>query len=73
MLLGMRLLDVALGDLLHHEVCVNLDFLGELALDDAPLAGDGEDADRGLSVDEAVDAVLGVGEGQGVGGLFCEC
>jgi hypothetical protein len=69
-LLGMRLLDVALGHLLHHEVGVDLDLLGELAVDDAPLAGDGQGADGGFGVDEAVDAVGDVGERQGVGRLW---
>ncbi|KZL65427.1 hypothetical protein CI238_11013, partial [Colletotrichum incanum] len=72
-LLGVSLLDVALGHLLHEHVGVNVDLLPEDeavgVLDDAPLAGDDEGTDRGLGVDEGVDTVLQVGDGQLVGGL----
>jgi hypothetical protein len=64
-----RLLDVALGHLLHHEVAVNLDILDQQAIRDAPLARDGQHADGRLGVDEAVDAGGCVGEGELVGCL----
>ena len=64
MLLRVSLLNIALGNLLHHEVAVNDHVLSELAAADAPLAGDSQDADRRLSVDEGVDAVGDVGEGE---------
>ena len=68
-LLRVRLLDIALCHLLHHEVAVNLDILDELAVGDAPLAGDGQHADGRLCVDEAVDACGSVGESELVGCL----
>lgn len=63
-LLRVRLLNIALRDLLHHEVPIDDHVLGELAARNAPLARDRQDADRRLSVDEGVDAVGGVGEGE---------
>jgi hypothetical protein len=68
-LLRVRLLDVPLGHLLHHEVAVNLDVLDQLAIGDAPLAGNGQHADGRLRVDEAVDAGGCVCEGELVGCL----
>lgn len=65
----MRLLDVALGNLLHHEIGINVDFLAQLAVGNTPLAADGQDADGGFGVDEGVDAVRDVGEGEFVGCL----
>lgn len=70
MLLRVRLLDIALGNLLHHEVTINNNILSQLAASDAPLAGDGEDANRGLSVDEGVDTIRDISEGELVGCLF---
>lgn len=69
MLLRVHLLDVSLCHLLHHKVAVNVDILDQLVIDDAPLAGNGENSDGGLRVDEAVDAVGDVGESELVGGL----
>lgn len=69
MLLRVRLIDVPLGHLLHHEVAIDVDLLYELALCDAPLRGDGQRADGRLGVDEGVDAVVYVGEGEFVGCL----
>lgn len=42
-LLRVRLLNVVLSDLLHHEVGVNVNLLAELAASHTPLAADGED------------------------------
>ena len=64
MLLRVRLLNIALSNLLHHEVSINNHILSQLAARDAPLASDGQDADGRLGVDEGVDAVGGVGEGE---------
>lgn len=72
-LLGVGLLDVALGHLLHEHVGLNIDLLTEdeagSLVDDAPLASDNEGSDGGLGVDKSVDAVLEVGDGELVGGL----
>lgn len=82
MLLRMRLLDVTLRNLLHHEVGVDVHFLAQQAVLNTPLAGDGKDANGGLGVDEGVDAGGGVGELEGVcclkrgelvGGIFIGC
>jgi|SRR5690242_14846387 len=70
MLLGVRLLDVTLCHLLHHEVAIDNNILGQLAISHTPLAGDGQDADGGLCVDEGIDAVGDVGEGEFVGCLW---
>jgi hypothetical protein len=66
MLLGMCLLDVGLRNLLHHEVCVDLDFLDELAMGDTPGALDGQNTNRWLSIDERVDTSGRVRQSQGV-------
>lgn len=68
-LLRVGLLNIALSDLLHHEVTVDDNILGQLAACNAPLAGNGQDADGRLCVDKGVDAVGGVGEGELVCGL----
>lgn len=68
-LLWVRLLNIALSNLLHHKVGIDVDFLAELAVGNAPLAADGEDANRGFGVDEGVDALGDVGEGELVGSL----
>ena len=65
MLLRVRLLNVVLSDLLHHEVGIDIDGLGQRAVGDTPLAADGENANRRLSVDERIDTVGHVGQ--------CEC
>jgi hypothetical protein len=72
-LLRVRLFDISLGHLLHHEVPVNLDVLDQLAVCYAPLPRDGEGANGGLGVDECVDAVGDVCEGKLVGGLQRRC
>lgn len=64
MLLRVGLLHVALSHLLHHKVPVNNNILRQLAAHNAPLARDGQDANGRLGVDERVDAVGGVGEGE---------
>jgi hypothetical protein len=63
-LLGVRLFNISLGNLLHHEVAINDHIFSELAAGDTPFARDGQDADRRLSVDEGVDAVGDVCEGE---------
>jgi hypothetical protein len=68
-LLRVRLLDIPLCHLLHHEVAVNLDILDQQAIGDAPLARDRQHADGRLGVDEAVDARGRVGECELVGCL----
>jgi hypothetical protein len=68
-LLRVSLLNVALSNLLHHEVGVDVNLFAELAISDAPLAADGEDTDWGLSVDKRVDTLGDVGESQLVGSL----
>jgi hypothetical protein len=70
MLLGMRLLNIRLGHLLHHKVGIDVDFLDQRAACDAPLARDGQHADWGFGVDERVDARGDVGQGELVGGLM---
>lgn len=69
MLLRVSLLNVALSNLLHHKVGVDVNLLTELAVGNAPLAADGEDTDWGLSVDKRVDTLGDVGESQLVGSL----
>jgi hypothetical protein len=56
MLIRMRLLNIALGHLLHHKVGIDIDLLTQLAVRNAPLSRDGKHADRGLSVDEGIDS-----------------
>lgn len=68
-LLRVSLLNVALSNLLHHKVGVDVNLLAELAVGNAPLAADGEDTDWGLSVDKRVDTLGDVGESQLVGSL----
>ena len=68
-LLRVRLLNIALSNLLHHEVPINHHVLSQLATCNAPLASDRQDADGRLGVDEGVDAVGGVGESELVGCL----
>lgn len=63
MLLRMRLLHIRLRHLLHHEIRINIHFLAQLAICNAPLARDSEDADGRLGVDEGIDAGGDVGEG----------
>ena len=60
----MRLLNVTLRNLLHHEIRINVDLLAQLAIGDTPLAADSQYADGGLGVDEGVDAFGDVGEGE---------
>jgi hypothetical protein len=64
MLLRVRLVDVTLSNLLHHEVCIDVNFLAQLTVGNAPLAGYGEHANGGLGVDQGIDAGGGVGEGE---------
>jgi hypothetical protein len=68
-LLGVSLLDITLSYLLHHEVGINLHVLNELAASNAPLAGDGKDANWRLSVDQGINTRLNVGESESVCGL----
>lgn len=63
-LLRVGLLNIALSNLLHHEVSINDNILSELATANTPLACNSQDANRRLSVDEGVDAVGDVGEGE---------
>lgn len=58
----MRLLDVSSSHLLHHEIAVNLDVLGQDARPDAPFARNGEDADRRSGVHQTVYAVGHIGK-----------
>lgn len=60
----MCLLNIALSDLLHHEVTIDNNILNQLAAINAPLAGNSQDTDGRLCVDERVDAVRDVGEGE---------
>lgn len=69
MLLRVRLLDVVLSHLLHHEVGVDVNLLAELAASDTPLAADGEDTNGRFGVDEGVDTLRDVGESELVGCL----
>ena len=80
MLLRMRLLHIPLRHLLHHKVPLNLHLLAQPAIHNPPLSGNSQRANGGLGVDEGVDAVGDVGEGEFVGclvggGLVCmhEC
>jgi len=68
-LLRVGLLNVVLSNLFHHEVGVNVNLLAELAASHTPLAADGEDTNGGFGVDEGVDALGDVGEGELVGCL----
>lgn len=70
MLLRVRLLDIPLRHLLHHEVSVNDHVLGQHTALHPPLARDSEGADGRLSVDEGIDAVGDVGQRQLVGCLL---
>ena len=70
MLLGVRLLDIPLSHLLHHEVAIDDHILRQHTALHPPLARDGEGADGRLSVDEGVDAVGDVGQRQLVGCLL---
>ena len=69
MLLRMRLLHIPLRHLLHHKVSIDLHLLGQLAVHHPPLGRDRQRANGGLGVDEGVDAVGDVGEGEFVGCL----
>lgn len=62
-LLRVSLFDIALSHLLHHEVTVDNNILSQLAVCDTPLAGDSQDTDRRLCVDEGIDTVGGVDKG----------
>lgn len=64
MLLRVRLLNITLGNLLHHKVSIDNNILRQLAAVDTPLASDGQDTNGRLCVDEGVDAVGDVGEGE---------
>jgi len=68
-LLRVGLFNVVLSHLLHHEVGVNVNLLAELAASHTPLAADGEDTNGGFGVDEGVDTLGDVGEGELVGCL----
>lgn len=67
MLFRMRLLNITLRNLLHHEVGINIDFLAQQAVFNPPFAGDGKDADGRLGVDKRIDTSWGIGE------LQCVC
>ena len=69
-LLRVRLLNIVLSHLLHHEVAINDHILRQHAALHPPLACDGEGADGRLGVDEGVDAVGDVGQRQLVGCLL---
>lgn len=69
MLLRVRLLNIVLSHLLHHEVGVNVNLLAELAASHTPLAADGEDTNGGFGVNEGVDTLGDIGEGELVGCL----
>ena len=70
MLLRVGLLNIVLSHLLHHEVGVNVNLLAELAASNTPLAADGEDTNGGFGVDEGVDTLGDIGEGELVGCLW---
>jgi len=65
-----RLLDVSLGHLLHHKVAIDLHILDQFSIYHPPFARNREDADWRLGVDETVDAIWGVCEGQAVCCLY---
>ena len=67
MLLRVRLLNIVLNNLLHHKVGIYVDFLAELSVRNAPRAADVEDANGGFGVDEGVNALRDVGQGELVG------
>jgi hypothetical protein len=69
MLIRVCLLNVRLSNLLHHKVGIDINFLAQLSTSNAPLSRDGKHADRRLSVDEGVNALGDVGEGELVCGL----
>jgi len=68
-LLRVGLLNIVLSHLLHHEVGVNVNLLAELATSHTPLAADGEDTNGGFGVNEGVDTLGDIGEGELVGCL----
>lgn len=70
MLLRVRLLNITLGNLLHHKVAIDDHVLGQLAASDTPLASNGQDADGRFGVDEGVNTVGDIGESQLVGCLL---
>jgi hypothetical protein len=59
-------LDISLGHLLHHKVAIDLHILNQLSISHPPFARNGEDADWRFGIDETVDAIRGVCEGQAV-------
>jgi hypothetical protein len=63
MLPGMRLLHIALRNLLHHEIRIDIHLLTQLPILDPPLPRNREHAHRRLGVHKTVDAV----------GDVCEC
>jgi hypothetical protein len=65
----MSLLNIRLRNLLHHKVRIDVDFLAQIATSDAPLARDGEHANRRFSIYERVDALGDVGERELISGL----
>lgn len=70
MLLRMRLLDIALCHLLHHEISINLNLFDQLTLRNPPLGRNSQGTNGWLGVDERVDAVGDVGESELVGCLM---
>ena len=71
-LLRVRLLHVALGHLLHHEIAVNLDIFDEHTILNTPFSCDGKDTDRRFGIDERVDTCGDIRERKFVGCLWNE-
>jgi hypothetical protein len=52
MLTRMRLLNIRLGHLLHHEVSIDIHLLNQQAAGNPPLSRNRKHANRGFGVDE---------------------
>ena len=68
-LLRVRLLNIALGNLLHHEIGIDINLLAQLAIDDAPLATNRKCADRRFGINKRIDALWHIGDVELVRGL----
>jgi hypothetical protein len=66
MVLSVLLFQIALDHLLHDHIGINVHLLAQLVVDDPPLSGDSQSANRRFSINKSVNAVGCFGEGEGV-------
>lgn len=70
MLLRMRLLNITLRHLLHHEIRIDIHILRQQPIRNTPLPSNSQRTDRWLRVNQGVDASGHVGECEFVCGLW---